>query len=307
MAGKRRERIRKKMTARNNMKNKTIDTMKIPVEAFRKSVIVFQHIGYKGYVFCDSLTDERKEVFPAIFMEKKQNRGIVPFVKRAIGRNDSYIQIINNNCKDEFYICKECTSGAHDNLEMDKKREYLLPKDIEWPSNLGGGKCGGCPIISYYSELTTSHYKIISDDEIVSQSKGIEFFDNMCKKGIETVEKGKRCYDNYLSILKRGYIYDESDSIHIDVENGMYEVKEGKHRICAMKRYDYDKLVMMQVSRGNDYDGDEYRLVQYEPKEEYLDEYYEKFAKYGFDRTDVRAYLNSNQELVKIINSKENV
>lgn len=172
---------------------------------------------------------------------------------------------------------------------------------ISYPDNLGGGKCGGCSVIPYFRGLECSRtYRIIRDSDIVEQTKNVQYFVELCRNS--------KCYSTYQKIVKEGYRDDlpERDMIHIAVRDGEYIAEEGKHRICAMKRHEYNEKVYARVTYSENFSiKDYYLLVDYSPSERDLKEYYKCFEEYGIDRNEVLEYLSDQSiHLCKMIAEK---
>lgn len=151
----------------------------------------------------------------------------------------------------------------------------------------------GCKVTSYFSGLVvTGTYRIIDDADVVEQTKWEPYFIIMCKSS--------RCYQNYLRIEKEGYKNDlpERKMIHIDVQSGRYAPMEGKHRVCAMKRYDYSNRITARITYGAEREYNSYCLVNYEPSDRDLMNYYKCFEEYGLNRDDVLNYLSDNSKML---------
>lgn len=183
----------------------------------------------------------------------------------------------------------------------------ISPINVEYPNDLGGGECGGCPVVNEFVYLTgPTDYKIISDSEIVRQTIGIEYYSHLCESGIQYIREDKKCNSNFLNIIENGYRTDleKRDMIQVEERNGKYFAVEGKHRVCAMKRNGYDIPVPMIVTHSKRPISKSPLIVQNNPIEAELDRYYEAYKKYGMNREEVRDYLNSDEELCKIIYEK---
>ena len=231
----------------------------------------------------------------------KEERGIKKIVKSLVKKEYRSIVFDVQNVRDRFEIIdleKECV--RHEREKLITKVEEIFPNDILYPNNLGGGECGGCGITSYFSRLViTGTYRIIDDADVVEQTKLEPYFIDMCKSS--------RCYQNYLRIEKEGYKSDlsEREMIHIDVQNGRYVPVEGKHRVCAMKRYDYSNRITAKITYGDDIEYSSYRPVNYEPSDRDLMNYYKCFEEYGLNRGDVLKYLSDKSKtLCKMIIEK---
>lgn len=266
--------------------------MEIKENVIRNKTIVFQERGYTGYSICKYLDKHQNilpvEIFPGIFISLKEEHGI--------RKEDRTICFNVKNMRDRFLIIDVNNSqegSMHKEIKM--KEEEIYPSKISYPNNLGGGKCRGCEVINFFSKLLSSGtYKIIKEADIVEQTKLEPYFINLCKKSL--------CYQNYCNIVNNGYKTElpVNEMIKIDKENDKYIPKEGKHRICAMKRYNYSKKIPARITYGGTTVS--YVKVCYEPSDDDLLEYYKCYNYYGLDRKEVLKYLSdSSQVLCKII------
>lgn len=271
-------------------------------------IIVFQEMGYEGDAIYRYIIEHKNaisvEIFPGIFLSLKEERGIKKIVKSLVRKEYRSILFDVQNVRDRFEVIdleKECVK--HEREKLITKVEKIFPDAISYPNNLGGGECGGCKITSYFSRLVvTGTYRIIDDADVVEQTKLEPYFIDMCKSS--------RCYQNYLRIEKEGYKNDlpEKKMIHIDVQDGRYVPMEGKHRVCAMKRYDYSNRIIARITYGDDKEYNFYGPVNYGPSDCDLMNYYKCFEEYGLNRDDVRNYLSDKSKMLcKMIIEKNEI
>lgn len=279
--------------------------IEIGMDEIINKIIVFQEMGYNGRAIYRYIVEHENvipvEIFPGIFLSLKEERGIKKIVKSLVKKEYRSIVFDVQNVRDRFeFIDLENECAKHEREELITKVEEISPNDILYPNNLGGGECGGCKITSYFSGLVvTGTYRIIDDSDVVEQTKLEPYFINKCKSS--------RCYQTYLKIEKEGYKNDlpKREMIHIDVQNGRYVPMEGKHRVCAMKRYDYSNRITARITYGDDREYSSYRLVNYGPSDRDLMNYYKCFEEYGLNRDDVLNYLsNQSKTLCKMIIEK---
>ena len=201
----------------------------------------------------------RVELFPGVYIEYKYNtiwRNIYHLIHRR-----SSINIIIENKKDRVLV------AFIDNVDIsDKCRSYVTveeevdPMCVVQPEALGGGHCGGCEILRFFERLglcgmpSFSSYYFFSDKSLLEATRFDKKFLDLCKKN--------RCYELYTSIEKNGYSRNlpKEDKIYVEINNGRYIAREGKHRICAMKRFGYIGKVPMIVTQPTDTDNVEREL-----------------------------------------------
>lgn len=192
------------------------------------------------------------EFLPGIYIGYKYINTTIRTTIDMITRSRHYIIKVLNS-KDCFTIeskLERRTDEFKDAVESCSGIENLDPRIFKQPSLLGGGKCGGCPMLSYFSRLglegktSIDGYYFWDLAELVEATKKEPFFLELCKTS--------KCYETYQSIVEDGYDahLEERDQIKAEVKGGIYEVGEGKHRVCAMKRFGYDHRVPMRVTRS---------------------------------------------------------
>ena len=192
--------------------------------------------------------------------------------------------------------------------EKDKESsdlEDLDPRIFRQPSRLGGGECGGCPILDFFSRLgleekgSNGDYYFWDIADLVEATEKEDFFLDLCK--------ASQCYKTYESIVENGYNMhlDQSKSITVDVKDGLYEVNEGKHRICVMKRFGYNHRVPMYVTRYERYVKKEI-LTESSDMEQVLSACYTRFVDLGIPMDAVRKHLqNPKATVMDYLNSSE--
>lgn len=279
--------------------------MEIGMNELTNKVIVFQDKGYKGHniwTYISKNIDRLPiEIFPGIVISIHKDKGIKNFLRVLKGEEAIRVVFEIINKRDRFEIL---TIGDRATGTMGKSRTVNEEIDLDiisYPDNLGGGKCGGCSVIPYFRGLERScAYRIIRDSDIVEQTKNVQYFIDLCRNS--------KCYSTYQKIVKNGYRNDlpERDMIHIVVRDGEYIAEEGKHRICAMKRHEYNEKVYARVTYSENFSiKDYYLLVDYSPSECDLKEYYKCFEEYGIDRNEVLEYLSDQSiHLCKMIAEK---
>lgn len=279
--------------------------MEIGMNELISKVIVFQDKGYKGYniwIYISKNIDRLPlEIFPGIVISIHEDKGIKKFLRVLKGEEAIRVVFEIINKRDRFEIL---TLGDRATGTMGKSRTVNEEIDLDiisYPDNLGGGKCGGCSVIPYFRGLECSRtYRIIRDSDIVEQTKNVQYFVELCRNS--------KCYSTYQKIVKEGYRDDlpERDMIHIAVRDGEYIAEEGKHRICAMKRHEYNEKVYARVTYSENFSiKDYYFLVDYSPSERDLKDYYKCFEEYRIDRNEVLEYLSDKSiHLCKLIAEK---
>lgn len=280
--------------------------IKIGMGEIVKKTIVFQRKGYMGNKIYEYIVGHKGimpiEIFPGIFLSLEEERRIEKIAKRFTKKDYRNVVFDVQNMRDRFEIIDskdEC--GEFSSPKLITKVEEISPEKISYPNDLEGGECKECKVAYYFSELSlTGTYSIINDADVLEQTKFDPYFINMCKSS--------RCYQNYLKIEKEGYKTDlpESEMIQIDVEKGRFIPVEGKHRVCAMKRYDYTQRIPVRITYGEDRESGSYLMVSYSPLDNDLKKYYKCYEKYGLSRDDVLNYLSDqSKSLCKMIIEKD--
>lgn len=273
--------------------------------------VIFQNTAYEGWAIWKYIVAHEDklpaEIFPAIFISVKKESGIKKII-RLLAKGACQTIIFNvMNVHDRFAIVDPQSeqSSRDDYSEKTSTRiEYISPSILPYPNSLGGGYCGGCPVVSYFRELVWSgEYSILSDADVVEQTKSIPYFIDLCKSS--------RCYDTYRSIINDGYRLDlqENQMIIIDVLDGKYVPQEGKHRVCALKRYDYQGKIPARITyTSRSINHKSYIAVKHVPVDLSMDEYYRCYESYGLSRDDVLNYLSDpNKSLCQMIAEKQHI
>ena len=277
--------------------------MNIGINKISGKILVFQDKKYNGYDIPEYISKyEDKlplEIFPGIMISLQKDKGLKKFVNILRNVESERVQFDIINKRDRFEIIDDINYSISQEKIQKTSMEEINPKEISYPNNLGGGKCKGCPVIVFFSGLEQSGpFKIITQSEIVEQTKNMPYFINECKKS--------GCYYTYRKIVEQGYKeLEKRDMIHIEERDGIYIPQEGKHRICAMKRFDYDHNVKMVITHiKNSNKGDIYinKRLNSLPTVEEIDRYYKCFKNYGIDRDKVLEYLSDeSKELCLLI------
>ena len=262
--------------------------------------IIFQGEKYmlkSAIELLEESNEEEVEIFPGIYIRKEKGN-LIQSLCNKISKANTYI-IRNENHKDSIEICKlKMEEDAPKYNVISKGEEYVNPQDVKWPINLGGGKCGGCMIYDYFTRLgleNGDNYEFFDMRSQVSSTAGIQYFDDLCKR--------HKCYEYYQSIANEGYNVrkdwsGKEDHITIDCTNGIMSVGEGKHRICALKRFGYDKEIPMIVTRCTRTMGEKYMsplfTTPYASKDKMkriIAEFDDKCQKLGISRESARESL----------------
>lgn len=260
----------------------------------------FQGKKFKLYDIEKSLkSEEDTEIFPGIYM-RSTNRGNVLVRLMNIILQRKHFVIKNENRRDSFQICSEIEktmlmSDYHSDEVIGTMMENVNPQNVEKPGHLGGGKCGGCAVHSYFNyldilgEYDIDGYCFWGDEEAVEATKKEEFFLEMCRRS--------KCFYTYEKILKEGY--DENiemfDPIKVSYIDGKYHVGEGKHRVCAMRRFGYNKDIPMLVTRVGKSEGEPRELDRkyFSDNKHILESCYSLYERIGISSTDVKELLKN--------------
>lgn len=203
----------------------------------------------------------------------------------------------NENLRDCFQICsklEETRSEYHDGDIISTQIEYVNPQNVEQPGNLGGGRCGGCPVYSYFNRLGVlgeydiNGYYFFRDEEAIEATRKEEFFLDKCRYS--------NCFRTYEKILKEGYSeeLEMRDQIRVSYKNGKYSAGEGKHRVCVMRRFGYSNIVPMRVTRISDSSGNPRKIMDkqfFSDNKHVLESCYGVYKRIGISSDDVRDLL----------------
>lgn len=267
------------------------------IREIKHKIIVFQDKGYPADKIIQCAINNKNypiEIFPGIFMSlHKQNK-----IQKKL--NMSTIEFDVQNIRDRFDIVNHKIQTKNPASFEVMEREVDV-QSIEYPSNLGGGACAGCPVVRYFAALTNNAgYKIITEGEIVEKTKNSIFFQDVCKSS--------KCHKTYQKIIREGYdkSLKASDMVKLNKYYNKVTVIEGKHRVCALKRFDYRRKIFVRETIINEkYDDNYYLLVEYKPNCSDLNEYYAAFFKLNIQREEVLNYLkNIELDLCELIDEK---
>lgn len=251
-------------------------------------------------------TSKECEIFPGIYLKKRKN----DFLRRIYYqlRHLRYYEIVVENKKDHFDVREgpRKESEYHDETLTYKQLENIRPSEILWPEDLGGGKVKGCRLYDYFEVLglkNTTYYGFCSEKGIVEYTKAEPFFDSLCKEN--------ECYEYYTDIVNNGYkvrVYDnKEDHIEVTMINDNAVANEGKHRICCLKRFGYDREVPALVSRIKR--TGEYNRVftnvfyrgNAETMKSIVDEFYTTCDRLGIEKEDARKALRDGDNIVGLL------
>ncbi len=257
----------------------------------------FQTKKFKFRDITESLIDEiETEIFPGIYIKGTECKNkLKKFINFVLQRKQYLIK--NENKKDFFKICSELEKQEMNYYTGDiisTMIERINPMIVKQPGNLGGGRCSGCPIIDYFHCLgmigerdIINDYYFFSDIEVIDATKKEEFFLEKCRKS--------KCFNTYEKIISEGYSENLSnyDQIKIEYQNDEYTVGEGKHRICAMRRFGYSKEIPVRLTRISDsLRNSNIMCKQYfSDNKHVLESCYNGFEKIGISSEDVRVLL----------------
>ena len=124
---------------------------------------VFQNASFRfieALSLLEQTSKEKAEILPGIYIENANhaslsNRLLSLFCKA------SFFTIINENKRDYFIIKSTLedkdarnTKVSDESLQIYQQSQELIDvQKIEQPNNLGGGKCGGCPIVGWFNRI----------------------------------------------------------------------------------------------------------------------------------------------------------
>ena len=265
--------------------------------------LFFRFQGVK-YRLCDAIkileecAEDEVEIFPGIYFSYAIHNAYFRHELHFFFRKTRFI-IRNENAKDSFEIKSEIerkmTISSRSGKSTNYQIENIDPQKVEQPVNLRGGECGGCGILNYFDyigldgEQQYNGYYFFSDAEILAATKNDTFFLEECCKNSGFYKK----------ILEEGYSSELSDYYQIKIEycDGKYFAGEGKHRICVMKRFGYNKKVPMMVTNvelieqeGNTCN-EEHMEKYYGDMKQILDSCYSQYLKLGISQDNVRMLL----------------
>lgn len=257
----------------------------------------FQDEKYKLRDIQSSLIEgAENEIFPGIYLRNIGNDNYFSSLVNSLLKKKKYL-LRNENKRDFFQICskwEETKSEFHAGKTISTKVEYINPQSIEQPGSLGGGECGGCPIRNYFNHLglldrhDINGYYFFSDEEVIEATQKEEFFLGICRHS--------NCYKNYEKILNEGFAenLETRYQIKVSYDNGKYIAVEGKHRVCAMKRFGYTNPVPMRVTRNSASTGNVQLDIQhFSDNKQVLDSCYSTYERIGISPEAVRELLKN--------------
>lgn len=235
----------------------------------------------------------------SLFYDKKVNKKKIELIEILPSiyffKNEGILYIFIKNVRDTFHILiKSGYSNTHYTYETS-----IDPKILPYPTMLGNG----CPIwtifkkTKFYRESafpSQKNYSILKDNDILE----ITANDKRFKK--EFCENtNNNCYSKFLkAFLNNTFEFDPKNKIQISKFNDCYRLEEGKHRVCAFKRYKKNKIEV-ELTEYN------YNLhcppTINEPNPDViLKDYYESYANIGIKEKEAN-YITENIDNKKFI------
>lgn len=164
------------------------------------------------------------------------------------------VQIEINNRRDHIRIENELKSCSQEDNIIKTVRRGETPKEgndpffqtdkLPYPDSLGSGGCcmenifSSLGLTSKSDDLTEDRYEFFSLDEILEMTSSskrakelCEMDNSECRSAMEKLRNG-----TYKALYDGGNGNDDI-TIYYDEETGTYEAGEGKHRVCAAKRF----------------------------------------------------------------------
>lgn len=239
-------------------------SLRIPDEVVPHLYFRFQNQKFRLRDIIDALDDESdNEIFPGIYIRSTGSKSRLKKWLHSFFKKKHYI-IKKENLRDYFAVCsewEETSTEYHGGDYISTRVEYVNPQNVEQPGDLGGGRCGGCPVYSYFNYLGVlgkcdiNGYYFFRNEEAIGATRKEEFFLDKCRHS--------KCFQTYEKILKEGYSegLEVRDQIYVSYQNGKYSAGEGKHRVCAMKRFGYSNIIPMSVTRVSDSTGIPKKIV----------------------------------------------
>lgn len=259
----------------------------------------FQNQKFSLRDIAGSLAEENdNEIFPGIYIRSVESKTRLKRLINKLSQKKLYI-LRNENMKDYFQVCSELEktrSEYHGGDIISTQIERVNPQNVEQPERLGGGKCAGCPVYSYFNRLgllegyDMTGYYFFSEKEAIEATRKEEFFLKKCQNS--------NCFDTYERILSEGYSEDleRRDQISVSYHNGKYSAGEGKHRVCAMRRFGYSNTIPMRVTRVSDSSGDPGSILDkqfFSDNKHVLETCYDVYERLGISSDDVRDLLKN--------------
>lgn len=228
-----------------------------------------------------------KEVLPSIYCIKENKN----------------LYLINKNIRNTFYIFKPTGKIM---IKMEEKYDIEIdPNKLPYPESLGGG----CPIwydffrtklYKGFNSFEKSLYSILTEKDILE----VTAYDDRFKHRY-CENKEERCYEPFLkNILDKTFTFNKDSKIEITKYNNCYRVEEGKHRVCAFKRYNWDKIKVDQVELNYDYLPSYRNCNNYPIPDNILNDYYKSYNDIGIDNTTAK-YITENIDNSKFISFLE--
>ena len=262
--------------------------MRINIDDLKLSDIFYQTYIFEGseifnYLRQKGLFRKKVELFPEIYAQMSPGCPILSTKKTS----NVYVIFDVKNVRDYFAIEpkreKDTPYEAVEGQQM-----YVDPQSTSFRNLLGeGAACGGCPINKYFENIfdkSKSYYNDLADGYAARLTRQDPFFLRKCKNSA--------CYRIYMKILDQGFIFYPLDMIIIEKFDDAVIVKEGKHRICAMKTYGYKERILAWVYNHKGRINRKYtsfRVINSKG----VKAFYRDFKRWGILERDVRKYLTN--------------
>lgn len=227
-------------------------------------------------------------------------------------KTKEYFYIFNRNVRDTFYVLDKTYSDQFIPNSICCKIENVNidPEILPYPTMLGGG----CPIWTDFEQTlfhkTTVHYSILKYDDILEVTAHDGRFKEIYCEEIYT---GKNCYDRFLEKLLNGtFTFETNNKIEITRYRECFYLEEGKHRICAFKRYKRsDKIIADITYLKCNYHSYPDENMKYDKRynslpEEILEDYYEAYKKIGIEKKEATCITENikNENFIEYFEGK---
>lgn len=260
-------------------------------------LVVYRHLAFpfkyiRGYAI--SHENFEAEIFPGIYIKTEKKRGSFKDFLHDIRRRE--IVITKQNNIDNFEVIDEQEAVLReDKLNGTRIKKYIDINNVLFPASLGGGLCGGCEVYSHFTSLYLGNYPVMMEIEsnMMESTVGDPHFTEICYRS--------KCYETYRSICENGYSTDLRDGLMIQISeyNDISYAGEGKHRVCALKRFGYSKPVYARVYKTNSDYLKHIRVCNYFPSDSEVDDYYKVLSYWNIDRKTAQKCLIAGERALK--------
>lgn len=298
--------------------------------------------GKELYLNCIKMKDKyREEVLPGVHVTFHKSKTLLWFeIKQKKYKLDTLNAFVNSMCKKCKVTVKIEADNKRDSIRIIKHQDIeFIPlysftrseeKDVKiikdekinegnnpyfptdylpYPDSLGHGGCclkdifSSLGLISHISHSEIDRYEFFSLDEILEMTSGSERAKKLCEGSNTRCRLAtKKLLKGTYKALYEGGTGDDDITVYYDEETGTYEAGEGKHRVCAAKRFGIKTIpVVLKINSATkdwikaELEEDNIsRSQSISSYEEIVNDFYNKCKKIGLNHDQALGMLKSN-------------